>query len=114
MNDPKTQPELKEFVEQMLLMNNEFQKQALILIALSTKVIFNHEEAAAFLGVKPNYLYQLNHSGAISPIEGKGKKKNYYRKEDLENYLLTGKKADDIAYENFEREIENEWSKKKQ
>ncbi len=76
-----------------------------------SKKFLSKEEAAQFLNVSPDYIYQLVHQRRIRPIKNKGQKKLYFLKEDLENYIM-GSSSDDKNYQNFEEDIEREWKKK--
>jgi len=66
----------------------EFTKKALLILSLGVKNIYSTEEAAAFLDLSPDYIYQLIHQKKLRPIKGSGKKKNYFRKKHLEDYLM--------------------------
>jgi excisionase family DNA binding protein len=53
------------------------------------------QEAAAFLGLRPSYIYNLCHYGKL-PHFKPGGKKIVFRQSDLENYLYRNKKAADF------------------
>lgn len=66
----------------------EFTKKALLLQSVGTKDILSNEEAAVFLDLTPDYIYQLVHRGKITPIGGRRRGKSYFKKSDLKAYLL--------------------------
>ena len=49
-------------------------------------------EAAAYLGISKSHLYQLTSKGLIAHYKPNGKK-IYFRKEDLDAYLLRNRRA---------------------
>ncbi len=105
---------LENKVTEMAKSQENFVKKALLLMSLSVKDIYSKEEAAAFLNLSPDYLYQLNHYGKLKAIKRKGQKKIYFRKIDLENYLLnqtTSERSEKEAYEAFEDDIKQAWKK---
>ena len=55
----------------------------------ATKQILTFKEAAAFLDIKVSYLYQLTSTKSI-PYYKRGRK-NYFRKSELESWLLQNK-----------------------
>jgi excisionase family DNA binding protein len=55
----------------------------------------NVQEAAAFLGLKPSYIYNLCHYGKL-PHFKPGGKKIVFRLSDLESYLYRNRKAADF------------------
>lgn len=57
------------------------------LIGSLNKKILNTEQAAEFLGYKVSYLYKLTSSKQIKFYKPNGKL-NYFKLEDLEEYLL--------------------------
>ena len=93
----------------------EFTSKALQLLALSAKTIYSKEEAALFLNLDPDYLYQLKFHGKLKAYKKKGQKKIYFRKEDLEEYLISNSTSEDANnnhdYEDFEEEIIEKWKK---
>ena len=93
----------------------EFTSKALQLLSLSAKTIYSKEEAALFLNLDPNYLYQLKFHGKLKAYKKKGQKKIYFRKEDLEEYLISNSTSEDVNnnhyYEDFEEEIIEKWKK---
>lgn len=93
----------------------EFTSKALQLLALSAKTIYSKEEAALFLNLDPDYLYQLKFHGKLKAYKKKGQKKIYFRKEDLEEYLISNSSSDDVEdsndYDDFEGDILEKWKK---
>ncbi len=72
--------------------------------ALLHKVVLNFKETVTFLGLSEGHLYQLTSANRIPYYRPNGKK-IYFKREELENWLLrnkqiTQKEADEIA-ENF-------------
>lgn len=59
--------------------------------AMESKEILTTGEAACFMGISKNYLYVLN-SKRLIPFFSPNNKMNYYRREDLENYMLSNKR----------------------
>ena len=55
------------------------------------KNIFNLSEAASFTGYSKSHLYKLTHYRKIEHYKPNGKN-IFFKKEDLENFLLQGKK----------------------
>jgi excisionase family DNA binding protein len=55
----------------------------------------NVQQAAAFLGLKPSYIYNLCHFGKL-PHFKPGGKKIVFKQLDLENYLYRNRKAADF------------------
>jgi excisionase family DNA binding protein len=55
----------------------------------------NVQEAAAFLGLKPSYIYNLIHFGKLAAYKPGGKK-IIFKQSDLENYLYRNRKAADF------------------
>ncbi|WP_185290423.1 helix-turn-helix domain-containing protein [Chryseobacterium lactis] len=83
----------------------EFSKKMLLKLSLNTKRLFTKPEAAEFLGLNEKYLDQLTHQKKLKFLKRKGQKFKYFRKEDLEEYILgTGTEADD-DFEGFENDI---------
>lgn len=56
-------------------------------LSIAVKTILSHEEAAEFLNYSPSYLYKLTADKKIKFFKPLGKL-NYFRKEDLEDFLL--------------------------
>ena len=54
---------------------------------IAVKTILNAEEASEFLGLKPSYVYKLTSEKKIKFFKPSGKL-IYFKKEDLENFLL--------------------------
>lgn len=54
---------------------------------IAVKTILNTEEASEFLGLKPSYVYKLTSEKKIKFFKPSGKL-IYFKKEDLENFLL--------------------------
>ena len=117
-NEMKDQERLAALESQMSTLVNsqkEFTSKALQMLALGTKKIYSKEEAALFLNLDPDYLYQLKHHGKLKAYKKKGQKKIYFRKEDLEEYLISNSTSEDVNnnhyYEDFEEEIIEKWKK---
>jgi excisionase family DNA binding protein len=76
-------------------------------LSLEIKTILTAEQAAEFLGLKPSYLYKLTSDKKIKFFKPQGKL-IYFRKEDLEAFLLRNpSESSDI----FESEVFNHWKK---
>ena len=76
-------------------------------LSIAVKTILSAEEAAEFLGLKPSYLYKLTKNKKIKFFKPQGKL-IYFRKEDLEAFLLRNpSESSDI----FESEVFNHWKK---
>lgn len=115
INRMKNQERLQLLEKQVSVLidsQKEFTAKALQMLALGTKNIYSKEEAALFLNLDPNYLYQLKHHGKLKAYRKKGQKKIYFKKEDLENYLL-GESIEESNddYDEFEEEILKTWKK---
>ncbi len=117
-NKMKDQERLQLLETQVSVLVNsqkEFTSKALQLLALSAKTIYSKEEAALFLNLDPDYLYQLKFHGKLKAYKKKGQKKIYFRKEDLEEYLISNSTSEDANnnhdYEDFEEEIIEKWKK---
>lgn len=83
----------------------EFSKKILLKLSLANKKLYTKPEAAEFLGLNEKYLDQLTHQKKLKFLKRKGQKFKYFRKEDLEEYILgTGTEADD-DFEDFENDI---------
>jgi excisionase family DNA binding protein len=52
----------------------------------------NLKEAAAFLGLKPSYIYNLVHFGHLTAYKPSGKIL-YFKQEDLERFVFRNKKT---------------------
>lgn len=103
---------LEKNIEEIANSQKKFTTTALQLLALSAKTIYSKEEAALFLNLEPDYLYQLKFHGKLRAFKKKGQKKIYFKKEDLENYLLVETENDDVNnYEEFESQITSNWKK---
>jgi excisionase family DNA binding protein len=55
----------------------------------------NVQEAAAFLGLKPSYIYNLVHYGKLSAYKPGGKIL-FFKQEDLERFAFRNKRAADF------------------
>ncbi len=112
MKDQERLELLEEQISTLVNSQKEFTSKALQMLALGTKNIYSKEEAALFLNLDPDYLYQLKHYGKLKAYRKKGQKKIYFKKEDLENYLL-GESIEESNddYDEFEEEILNRWKK---
>lgn len=84
----------------------EFSRSMLLKLSLSTKRLLTKPEAAEFLGLKEKYLDQLTHQKKLKFLKRKGQKFKYFRKEDLEEYILG---SDEIEinddFDDFENDI---------
>jgi excisionase family DNA binding protein len=67
----------------------------------------NVQEAAAFLGLKPSYVYNLCHFGKL-PHFKPGGKKIVFKQSDLENYLFRNRKAADFELNEQAERLINE------
>jgi len=114
MNDRERLAALESQLAILANTQKEFTSKALQMLALGTKTIYSKEEAALFLNLHPDYLYQLKHHGKLKAYKKKGQKKIYFKKEDLEAYLLceTVQEIEDDSYDDFEQEILDKWNKK--
>ncbi|MCA4809588.1 MULTISPECIES: helix-turn-helix domain-containing protein [Empedobacter] len=93
----------------MLEKQNEFYDQALMKLSINNKEYYSRDEAAEFLNLEPDYIYQLVHQGRLKKVDNPNNKKLYFRKSDLIDYI-TGKS--EIKSETIEEEILNNWNKK--
>ena len=75
--------------------------------SLAVKTILSTDEAAEFLGIKPSYLYKLTSNKEIRFFKPQGKL-NYFRKDDLETFLLRNPSETNSAEESQEQ---NHWKK---
>lgn len=87
MNTSTRISELESKIGILVQSQKEFVEKALLLLSLGTKDIYSNKEAAAFLDLKPDYIYQLVHQRKLTPIGGRTKGKSYFRRSDLEAYL---------------------------
>ena len=113
MKDQERLAALESQMSTLVNSQKEFTSKALQMLAPGPKKIFSKEEAALFLNLDPDYLYQLKHHGKLKAYKKKGQKKIYFRKEDLEAYLL-GDNVEEIQnddYDAFEQEILERWKK---
>jgi excisionase family DNA binding protein len=55
----------------------------------------NVQEAAAFLGFKPSYIYNLVHFGKLAAYKPGGKTL-FFKQSDLEAYIFRNRKAADF------------------
>jgi len=74
---------------------------------IAVKTILSSEEAAIFLGLTPSYLYKLTSSRKIKFYKPLGKL-NYFKKEDLEQFLLQNPSD---SSDKIESEIFKHWKK---
>ncbi|MCR9065892.1 MAG: helix-turn-helix domain-containing protein [Cytophagales bacterium] len=56
---------------------------------IASKSVLTVDEASVYLDLKPNYIYKLTHRKII-PYHKPGGKKIYFRKNDLDQFLLEG------------------------
>jgi excisionase family DNA binding protein len=63
-----------------------------------TQKPLNVQEAAAFLGLKPSYVYNLVHYGKLTAYKPGGKIL-FFKQEDLERFAFRNKKAADFELE---------------
>lgn len=113
MKDQERLQQLETQISTLVNSQKEFTSKALQMLALGTKNIYSKEEAALFLNLDPDYLYQLKHHGKLRAYKKKGQKKIYFKKEDLEAYLL-GEAIEESAvedYDDFEAEILDKWKR---
>ncbi|WP_291091267.1 helix-turn-helix domain-containing protein [Empedobacter sp. UBA7494] len=94
----------------MIEKQNNFFDQALSKISLNNKEFYSRDEAAQFLNLDPDYIYQLVHQGRLKKIDNPNNKKLYFHKSDLIEYI-TGKSNSDS--DTFEDEILGKWNKKR-
>ncbi|MDG4945115.1 helix-turn-helix domain-containing protein [Weeksellaceae bacterium KMM 9713] len=71
----------------------------------NTKEILNLEEASKYLGISKSYLYKLTSGNKITYYRPEGKL-IYFRKEDLDKYLLRNPQ---YSQDDFVDNIENLW-----
>lgn len=74
---------------------------------LAVKTILSTEEAAEFLGLKPSYLYKLTSNKEIRFFKPQGKL-IYFKKEDLETFLLRNPSETSFGEESKDQ---NHWKK---
>lgn len=105
----------KEALEKAILLLTENQKKfnetIVQLLSLEIKPFYNKEEAALFLNLEPEYLYQLKYQGKIKAYKKEGQRKLYFKKEDLVNYIISSNQNQEN--EDFENEIVNHWNKER-
>lgn len=102
---------LEKQIIALIKTQTEFTSKALLILSLGVKNIYSKEEAAFFLNLDPDYLYQLKHHNKIKAYKKKGQKKIYFKKEDLENYVLSDSSDEEIEYDDFEEDIIKKWKK---
>lgn len=84
----------------------EFSRRVLLKLSLTTKQIFTKPEAADFLGLNEKYIDQLTHQKKLKFLKRKGQKFKYFRKKDLEDYILgNSDENEDDDFEDFEKDI---------
>lgn len=66
-------------------------EKLIVHLHLLQKKILTHKEAAKYLGLSESYLYKLGLSGIITYSCPSGKRK-YYLREDLDAYMLSGRR----------------------
>lgn len=66
--------------------------------SISTKEVLNLIEASKYLDISHSTLYKLTSSGELTSYKPGGKKL-YFRKEDLDIYLMKNKQLDDFDIE---------------
>ena len=111
MNTTKVSSMVEDRLLKLITLQENFNRQILNVLKLSTKKIYSVEEAALFLDLKPESLYQLRHHGKIKAQKKKGQKKIYFLKSDLEDYLLNEFHHEEVEFEAFENEILQKWNK---
>jgi len=89
-----------EFKEQLDRIEQLLQEQSIL-----KKKVLNFKEAVQFLGLSMGHLYQLTSNNRIPYYRPNGKK-IYFKREELENWLLRNKQitveeADQIAENHF-------------
>lgn len=87
--------------EKLFSIENSIQK-----LSLAVKPILSAEEAAEFLNMKPSYLYKLTSRKEITYFKPLGKL-NYFRRSDLEAFLLRNESPSIYELESNE----NHWKK---
>lgn len=102
---------LEKQIATLIETQTEFTSKALLILSLGVKSIYSKEEAALFFNLDPDYLYQLKHHNKIKAYKKKGQKKIYFKKEDLENYVLSDADGSETGNDDFEEEIINKWKK---
>ena len=65
MKDQERLAALESQMSTLVNSQKEFTSKALQMLALGTKKIYSKEEAALFLNLDPDYLYQLKHHGKL-------------------------------------------------
>ena len=75
------------------------------LLNLASKSILNTQEAAEYLSLSIGYLYQLTSQKKIAFY--KTGKLNYFKKTDLDNYLLSSPQE---SIKEFEQDVYNNWN----
>lgn len=63
-------------------------KEQINLLSIQAKDILNAEEASEFLGLKKSYLYKMCQANEIPHFRSKGGKKIYFKRSDLEDWML--------------------------
>ena len=90
MKDQERLQLLETQVSVLVNSQKEFTSKALQLLALSAKTIYSKDEAALFLNLDPNYLYQLKFHGKLKAYKKKGQKsKNAFQptKTEILSYI---------------------------
>jgi len=108
MDSIKKSNSLEEHLISLVKAQTEFTSKALMILSLGVKNIYSKEEAALFLNLDPDYLYQLKFHNKIKAYKKKGQKKIYFKREDLEKYVLSD---DEANCDDFEKEIIDKWKK---
>lgn len=85
MNDTESIDVLMKKIEDLSLKIESLMDE----VSFGQKQIFNHNEAARYIGVSPSYLYVLSSKNVISYHKSKGGA-NFYKREDLDEYMLGG------------------------
>lgn len=70
-----------------------------------TKEILNPDEASDFLSIRKSYLYKLTSANKITYFRPEGKL-IYFRKSDLEKFLLRNQQ---LSHEDFEEDMQRNW-----
>ncbi|MGV0966960.1 helix-turn-helix domain-containing protein [Empedobacter falsenii] len=94
----------------MLEKQNEFYNQALMKLSMNNKEYYSRDEAAQFLNLEPDYIYQLVHQGRLKKVNNPSNKKLYFKRSDLVEYITGNSKE---GLDTFEEEILEKWNKKR-
>lgn len=86
MNDTESIDVLMKKIEDLSLKIESLMDE----VSFGQKQIFSTDEAARYIGVSKGYLYTLANNRVIPHYKSKGGGANFYKREDLDEYMLGG------------------------